>query len=349
MLNPHFPSWLTASRGFFATWIVLRHLSANSMGPASWILDYLPRLKTFDIPTTYFFMLSGLIFTLGKTHASGFASIRHFWFARIGRLYPLYLLAVVFSAPIGWKFSGGDWDVFLRNGLAEMTLTQGWLFEQGHSWLTVGWFMSSVAFCYFFYPVLAPPIQRRSVGFLAFLILGLGALTLALGIHVDEKARTDAIAETVRRTPAFPLLLFVQGIAAGELLNRGRRVALLPIGLALLIGGAWVIMHETPNGHHYLVGGALWLLPLVLLSYVPVSAPASLVSYGELGFTLYMLHWPIYIYSRGLLKAAGLAPWLTSPVYLVLILSVIILLSRWVYNNFERPIQDRIRKLARAS
>lgn len=101
-------------------------------------------------PTNAFFIVSGLIFALGRPVALDWPSAKKLWIARMGRLYPLYALVVLACAPIGWVAAKGDLGVFAVSGLADLTFMQGWL-EAPHyaSWLLVGWFVSSLAFCYF--------------------------------------------------------------------------------------------------------------------------------------------------------------------------------------------------------
>lgn len=92
--------WLTAARAFFVTWIILRHISAEG-GMAGWVRDVWPQINVFDVPTNFFFLLSGVMFSTGRAMTSEPGSSAAFWKSRLSRLAPVYLCAVLISAPIG--------------------------------------------------------------------------------------------------------------------------------------------------------------------------------------------------------------------------------------------------------
>jgi peptidoglycan/LPS O-acetylase OafA/YrhL len=82
---------------------------------------------------------------------------------------------------------------------------------------------------------------------------------------------------------------------------------------------------------------------LLLVIHIKAEPPVWTARLGELGFTLYLLHWPAFIYSKNLLKRAGLEEHIGSPIYLVALLTVLIPLSYLVYHRFERPLQRWIK------
>lgn len=336
--------WLTVLRGVFITWIVLRHFSHKG-GPASWISDALPGFRTFDIPTTCFFVLSGLIFALGKVPEFGWSAIKSFWLARIGRLYPLYALAVLACAPIGWVAAKGDPGVFAFSGFADLTFLQGWFREPHYaSWLLVGWFMSSLAFCYLVYPIIAPFILRLRPAWLILLAVALALYAWAMGIYWDAVATDRTSVEMVRRIPAASLPLFALGVCFGALVNQGLIRLASRIATAMALITVYVLGMMTPNGWHLFVATPLWPAILLPTFFIRTAPPAWAVLYGELGFTLYMLHWPLLIYSKKLLKLAGLGEHFSSPPYLMALLLILIPMAYVVYNRFERPAQGWLRR-----
>lgn len=327
---------MTAARGFFATWIVFRHIGYGPLG------DYFTEsslVNIFDVPTTFFFILSGVIFSWGKPASFGIEPAKKFWMARLSRLYPLYFLVVLLCAPIGWKSAPGDWGMFLKSGISELLFVQGWITPGDYRpWLMVGWFMSSIALCYFLYPLLAPIIQGLSNGALLTLTFLLSFLCWFLGIYVDQNAQIEFAAECARRIPTTPLPIFLLGISLGTLLTRGPRY-LLPITAFLLLLTLWVLNVEINNGYPLIVAGPLWLIVIYALSFARFPAPKWLEAYGECGFTVYMLHWPMHLYSRGTLKAIGLGGWVDTPYYVPAVFVMVVAASILVHRHFEIPTQ----------
>lgn len=327
---------MTAARGFFATWIVFRHIG---YGPFEGCFKEDSLINIFDVPTTFFFILSGVIFSWGKPASPSFDFARRFWTARLSRLYPLYFAIVILCAPIGWKSSQGEWGTFLLSGFSELFFIQGWLEPGSHKpWLMVGWFMSSIALCYFLYPLIAPIVQRLSNYSLIILLVLLSSLCWSLGIFVDQNAQIEFAAECARRIPTTPLPIFFMGITLGTLLTRGTAF-LLPVVVLLFLSTIYVLEFRIVNGFPLIVGGGLWLIVTYGLSFAKFPAPHWLQIYGECGFTIYMLHWPIHLYSRGTLKALGYADLAATPYYVPAVFVIVVVASLFVHKHFELPAQ----------
>jgi peptidoglycan/LPS O-acetylase OafA/YrhL len=331
---------MTAARGFFATWIVFRHVGYGPLEP--YISEH-SLVNIFDVPTTFFFILSGVIFSWGKKYELDWQTTRRFWFARVVRLYPLYAATVIASAPIGWKSANGDHATFWLSGISELLFVQGWL-PPGvfRPWLMVGWFMSSIALCYLIFPLITPTIQKFSNSALFLLVCMLAALCWTIGLYVDQHAQVEFAAESARRIPIMPLPIFLLGISLGTLMTRNA-TGLLKLTFALHVVTILILSHFfAPGGYPLIVAGPLWMLGVVLISDVKFSAPSWLVSYGECGFTIYMIHWPMHLYLRGSLKALGLSDWVQSIYYVPVLFIGVVIASLLIFKYFELPFQRRL-------
>ena len=106
---------------------------------------------------SFFFVLSGVTAGLslaGKTVDPGIRSVSSFLWKKVRKIYPLYFLTTMFAVIFSGipellmhsDFAG------LRPGLIQLgknlLLIQSWFPEGGHSFNTVGWFLSSLFFLY---------------------------------------------------------------------------------------------------------------------------------------------------------------------------------------------------------
>jgi len=342
-VRPRFP-WLTALRGFFAVWIVLNHLGNPSFGPAPWIDDvlHIVDLRTFDLPTTGFFVLSGIIFGSGRQPAPGLVGARGFWRARLARIYPIYLLALLACAPRGWVKSGGDLPTFLLSGLCEALFLQGWVEGMpGYVlWNPVGWFMSCIALCYLAFPLVSRWILRPS-GTTRLLVAGLLAAlaTDALGVLTSSGTLPGTLRE-IRYFPPYSLPAFVLGCVLGALLGRGAKVAALGLTVAasFLAATTIALLFESQRFFFMVLAGPL-SLGVVALSLVPRRPPAPFIGLGEVAFTVYMMHWTLHLWFDSATRWIGIQSAYRSPLGLVVYLVALVTLSRILYSRFERPLQ----------
>jgi peptidoglycan/LPS O-acetylase OafA/YrhL len=296
---------LTGLRFFAALWVVLFHLCAYWRAglllglPGGAVLT--PLLLRGDQGVPLFFVLSGFILAHAY-HGPGGAlrgSYRAFWVARVARIYPVYLLALVASfAPALWF--GHHAPHLALSMLATPFLLQGWL-PDGLAWNAPGWSLCTEAVFYAFFPLMLAPLWR--LGRPGLLLLASSAAAVLVqgacrGAHLDPF------------WPIWWLPHFVAGIAAAHMRARGD--ALTPwcgplaaaLALALLVVG-------TPRT---ILPGAL-VLPFaaLLLALARADSPSTstdrsrwslsfarllgsppLVLLGEASYALYLLHYPVW-------------------------------------------------------
>lgn len=287
--------WLTALRGFFAAWIILNHIGSPFFGPAAWIEDHLHlvSLRKFDIPTTGFFILSGIIFGLGRQPAPGWGGAMAFWRARLARIYPIYILTLLACLPRGWFKSGGDVTGFLLSGLTEALFLQGWgLTGDWYArWNPIGWFMSCIAFCYLLFPWISRwVLSAKSV----LALCGFGALaalaTQALGVMTSHGTLPGSH-DAIRYFPAYCVPAFVLGGVTGALLRQrelGATLGLLALGSALAVLSLGLLFKSYE--FCFMVLAAPIALAIVGICHLPLAPPGFMMWQGEIAFTLYMTH-----------------------------------------------------------
>ncbi|WIG95093.1 acyltransferase [Myxococcus sp. SDU36] len=318
-----------------------------------------------------FFVLSGFVLAWNYLDADGHmeASPRAFWAARVARLYPVYVLAFLLSAPatIAGSVMTNGWEVAAAKlavgGALALVLLQAWVPRLALYWNPPGWSVAVEACFYGLFPRLAKGLSRLKPSWLPVAlggawVLGLLPPLLYLALSPDGPGPVDVHASgpwlmalkfnPLARLPEFlfGVLLgwcFVRERAAGGVKSSGAVLAAL--GTALLVAaGAAGARVPYPLMHNALLapasgllmyglargGGALgWLLSRPLL-----------VELGGASYALYLLQSPVLAAVRGL-KSWG-APWTEVPTVVgVLLLGVPA--SLCVHRFVESPLRSRVR------
>lgn len=236
---------LTGARFFAALWVVLYH-STTDFGFASWLQQLQgPSHSAFGVlvmrvirlgplGVDFFFLLSGFILAYQYLAADGRVrgGKRAFWIARVGRIYPVYLLAIVLGLL-----------TYLRDApapsLAALTIASHVLLIQ--SWIPAAvplnlnppaWSLAAEALFYALFPFLLPACARLGrLGRRALLVAAGGAWAVYTLLHVGFAvlaARWAAGSDPtwgfiVAFNPLVQLPEFLVGLALGLSFVQGKR------------------------------------------------------------------------------------------------------------------------------
>jgi peptidoglycan/LPS O-acetylase OafA/YrhL len=375
----HLPE-LTSMRFAAAMVVLLGHFAAFVEFPR-WIA---PMLGGYGV--SFFFVLSGFILTYRywDEFAAGvrFAAYRRYFAARVARVYPSYVLAlllitVLFAVieqlrPGAVSLPGNTLVSWIVNLLALQTFAKSWATQQ--LWNGPAWSISTEFCFYALFPFILVLLARRAST--------LRALFAALAFTVAYGAATQAailwlvighgwdrwfwLELAASRNIVWRLPEFLVGVIAarlcygghfGWLASRGVRDALLLAGLAgvvLLNYAPWPPdTQETAflvNRHFRLDLGYMLPFACILVALAagptfatPVLARRAGVFLGEASYGIYIYHW-IFWMSLDHYKAAG------HPVSAGLVTAMValtILFASASYAWFERPARNLIRsKLA---
>lgn len=263
-VSPRFINSLTGIRAVAALWVLFGHYSnylLDDFGvPVGTIFQ--PIFDSAWVGVDLFFVLSGFIIAhtyLDEFKANKFKSSSNFWWKRISRLYPVYLLTTLATTllflvaiSIGYKFNHGSgevltWGVFVTNILG----VQEWI---GYPSINQpSWSVSAEFFAYLIFPVLAVLFLRVN-NRVVLLSLGLACV----GFLFFESAITFV-------SPRIWQVVFE--FSLGALVYKGTR-------------GGWLgsISFRSANA----VRPACWVLAIVLLYFAGLNhsewhAPLALV------------------------------------------------------------------------
>ena len=362
---------LTFLRFLAACWVMTFHMhcvGAFSWGPA-WLQGIISRAA---VAVTFFFLLSGFI--LVYTYAGREIDLKRFWNARLARIYPVYLLSLLLTAPgFFWtathanSFPGAAWfgqHLGLTTALV-LTMQQSWVPLAAIAWNAVCWAISVEVFFYILFPLLLKHMSRWSLTQLATLAVlsWLAAVSLA-GLYV--KFSPDGLQMSPWNMPDGHFWLH---------LLKFNPLVRLPEFIAGMACGLWFLRigHESRRATALIAGGSALLLAILVLGrHIPypilhtgLAAPAFAAIIcgfalrpswsdfldrkffrllGESSFSLFMLH-GIVVYIPLFAGGDSATHTMPTPTALRCLIGVTlgIALGLAVFRWVEEPLRKKLR------
>jgi peptidoglycan/LPS O-acetylase OafA/YrhL len=364
---------LTTLRFFAALLVVVFHHGQSAFASAPSWCQSLTKGGYVGVP--FFFVLSGFILAYNYLPRAreGTLDNRRFWVARLARVYPVYVVALLLSAPIFWLLlwqrMSPD-DAISRFGVQMVLsfgLIQSWIPSWAFAWNGPAWSLSVEAFFYLTFPFLMKHLNAKGRwGLLAGFFSAAVALLMA-----GRVSGWNAIASAQQvlgwANPLLWLPLFVLGICMGELRLerraslpiRGKRAVWLGVFTAWLM--ALIVLAITSSLQRksqlllcYAVAAPCALLILLLaMDGNPISrflSGSSLVLMGEASYSLYILHRPIHDWFGWIEKHWGIFSTGTTggfALYLATCLMMSMVALKWIeypcrdwIKRWYRPVQD---------
>jgi peptidoglycan/LPS O-acetylase OafA/YrhL len=349
---------LTGLRCFAALNIVFFHFSNPQ-----WFGFLAPVVNAGYASVSFFILLSGFVLAYnysGRARSGELGKVR-FWTARFTRLYPIYLLSLVFGLQtLPTEYGVHSHGMFWTGIVLTPVLLQGWIPEIATFWNTPAWTMSTEAFFCLLFPWLARwKRPERITALLARLggvwILGMipGLLYMIYkpdGIAHPDRWSSGHWLQALKFTPMPHLASFVFGILLAdldEMVGRAGRLRLvLGIGgFAAILG----ILELGPMVPYPILHDSL-LMPLfgcVILGLAGENLIAAffglrpLVFVGEASYCLYLLHFNLWnlIHDSHVLNLLGVSrfdPWISY--------ALLIALALLALHLVEKPAQRQLRK-----
>jgi len=339
---------LTSLRFFAAIHVVVYHMLTDSAYAA------VPLLHNF-VASGYtgiflFFILSGFILAYNYREVP---DRRQFWVSRFARIYPVYLLVLLFGfAYVLAPATPPTSYIWIRLGLSA-TLLQAWYAPFVDSFNPPGWTLSVEAFFYLLFPFVLAPLRRagRAI-FLAWCAVYLAVFCVPLLLRwwmPLSQTPLEAAHFLVRGTiPPLHLPMFLIGVYLGmSYLKRaggdgGGRVALVAAAGASLVLLCWA---PAP----LLLPIRTWLLIVAYAALIYCLARVRrgwltsrvMVLGGEISFSIYILQMPVMRAVLAVTRRLGIGYY--GGVAAVLV--TLIPLSFLAYRFVELPARVAIRKL----
>jgi peptidoglycan/LPS O-acetylase OafA/YrhL len=370
--KPHLQS-LTGLRFFAAIYVVLFHHGGQGL---SGLPEYVGKFFRYGyVSVSLFFILSGFVlaYTYLDTKNESSIAIPRFWVARFARVYPLYLFALIVSAPafISKLSELGAVRAFLT-GISSLTLLQAWTPWTVAIWNTPTWAVSVEVCCYLMFPFVAIWINKLTSRNIIFIsgILWLSSLIfpianlLVIDRLLGEKSiwMTFIIYGTIFHVPQFLI-----GVCLGVIFLRKQdklitklpsysQVALLTMGLAIAV---CIVLVQSSKIPYELLNNGL-LAPLFCLFIWTLSERRGVIAkllsvpflllLGEASYAIYLLQNPWLSFlklvvdksaKQGLLSANFFDSFWFLSGYLLSLIAISIAALVWIEKPCRKYILSR--------
>jgi len=313
---PNLPA-LTGVRFFAAMAVMLFHYGAGFAVRAHMPAPITHLLHNGFLGVSLFFVLSGFIITYSHfAQTMPAQAIRRFYWARIARIYPVYLLALVLALPVLTA------PLPLPNALAVLTMTQSWTTPASHlgmSWVMQAWTLSVEAAFYILFPFYWPVVRRMGRTGTIALAVACAVFIVAFGVPtVSPGVRTvPLLGEQVwTLIPLFRMAEFTYGMAICHIFMRWplfsrqhpanpRIASALEIGLALGMIAVLVTADSPQAKGVFTVLTGLFILVTAHGAGVVsrLMSTRALLLLGGASYSMYILQQPIHSLCQALVRA----------------------------------------------
>ena len=308
---------------------------------------------------TFFFVLSG--FVMGIAYLKKDISIRGYLWARVSRIMPVYLLAllmVVISYVILNK------EINFISLLLNLTLMQSWVSPHPLSLNGPGWSLSVEAFFYISFPFILYSIKKYSLSSVHIVLYALAiwcithiitTVTLNNGFYGGFPSYSH---DKIAYFPLTHLCSFLFGISGAIWILETKHTTYKKTPVLLLVLVVFSSIVIILNNKNFIMNqfelklafGSSLLSPLFLIFIISITLCRSkiinifslypLVLLGEASYSLYILQKPIYqIYTKYISGALSLEASIDFYVYF----TFLTLISITTFLLFEKPANKLLR------
>ncbi len=337
---------LTGIRFFAALYVFVFHFGAGfaqARNAPTLVVNFLTN-GFFGV--SIFFVLSGFI--LSYTYQAGVGSLRDYAFARLARIYPVYLLALLVTLPVAKEAFGPG------GALAVLTMVQSWTSfksEFGYTWLMQAWTLSIELAFYLSFPALIYVLAKASKLQVVALLIATAAIVVGLGIPVMAPGTPTSLFMPWTSHVPLPLLRateFVLGILVCRLwLQRGQmsnpeRSGDLVVGV--LLAGIVAALALSVDVHALGLATVLFAALIYFCAgstgyFARFMGSAPLQLLGGASYAMYLLQNPVREWIRVLVPSPSMQQWI-NPI-------VLIGLSILVFLFYEKPARQAVLRFSR--
>lgn len=355
--SPTAPLYLTR---FIAAYLVLiLHYIPDS------IMKAYPLTHLFGEPVNYFFFLSGFVMMVSNKKCIDLASKRidldrrDFWIRRFARIYPMYILALLFTVLFHYTVREIDPSVSKKIWLESIGVSR-WFFPASINF--PDWSVCCEFLFYLLFPFALVWVVRKSWSKLTAIVLGLFLVNIVFAIvywhmmprllSLHDSSLYKTLVETIYLHPIFKFTIFLFGCLAGRVYLSSSWMATIRkySMLILLTSLAGIIFTCRFVGleHRYVIdAGILCLLyfPLVLSICSLKGTTLKMLSLkpflflGEISYGIYIMQVPVAYYFKHFLTAdqnfTSLGMFFLYTLSLILVCSVL-------YYVYEVPAKKMI-------
>ena len=355
---------LTSLRFFAAALVVAFHYDPDKLiRLPAFVQNW---LETGYEAVTFFFLLSGFVLSyvyFGSDPGRTNTSLRAFFIARFGRLFPAYYFSLLIALPFFLAPSFFEDHPASPNhvyhGLLVVTSLQSWWPPAALAWNPPAWSVSVEWFLYATFPVIAWATRFIPGGVFLVLSFLLVAAVAAFRVLVMEPLMEDEPEKWrsfVLFFPLFHLPQFIFGIALGRVHLIGPKLPPAFAGWLFTAGavGLMVLFSDLQDLPPRIRSNAVLAIFFSMLIYGAAQeghyayralSVRPLVYLGNISYAMYAVHQPLEFYwewQGPREQGWGLPSYLDFALYFLLVVAV----AAFCYRFVETPLRHRIRRWA---
>jgi len=340
----YFPQ-LTLTRFIFAFLILVYHAGRDAFPFNIEIIDILFRVRR---ETSFFFLLSGFMLTIGYWERIGKLNVIHYFMGRVARIYPVYLVSIAMTLPL--YMYGIAPNIDINPVLVNLFLVQGCFTQYLLSMNPPSWSLSVLWFFYALFPFLLRRVLRMSrmaSTTFTWLLWTASVVSYAIILEIIGGRETSASHRFFLYGPLLHLNVFVMGIWSAILfkeahgrIRQKQSTALIVVSIVTMI--IVLLFVKNPDSRLFQNGIFAPLFVMLIfglitdrswLSRILTSRPCVLL--GEISYCVYILQWPVINYTGILMRRLGISVTPTERFYIIL--AILLVVSFSVHSLVEKP------------
>jgi peptidoglycan/LPS O-acetylase OafA/YrhL len=335
---------LTFTRFIAAISIVIFHFGKKIFPFNSEYIDFL--FKQANIGVSYFFILSGFIMIISYRNKDNINAIDYYK-NRFARIYPIYLLGLLFYLPIRIMLYPLDVTLFFH-----LSMLQAWFPGWIMSYNFPGWSVSVELFFYILFPFLFNYFYCKKSNFKRYFIVIIFIWTISqiiFNYFINSPFYRGDPSRSHELLFYFPLLHlneFLIGNLAGLFYLKKHKVLQKNYDLLILFLITIIILVlKFPFGlsyHDGLLG--IVFIPLILAislnngRITQLLSKKPLIFLGEISYSLYIYQLPVFYYCKNLPINNLILAFFVKTI-------ILIVLSSLSYLYIETPLREKIKKI----
>lgn len=311
-----------------------------------------PFLTSGSEMVTFFFVLSGFVLWISQSTRK--FSTRKYFFARVGRIYPIHILALII---VVWLNYGINSKNNLTGLLLSVPLVQSWFPTYSTAFNFPSWSLAVEMFFYITFPMLLFVIKKSKVSPKKLFIIAITfwLFTQLVLINLFNSENSLVIKQLVNYFPPSHLCSFVLGISVGLIYTENAKrieyrkpwfvlASFLLIYLILQHPLKNILGYKIPLGSSFLA--PIFAVPIIALAFTKNKINEFLGNrvfklLGEASYGVYVFHMPLYV----LIKKFSPDFFTTDNGFYIYSVCLIII-SIIIFYAIEKPLNKTIRRLA---
>ena len=346
---------LTSLRFFFALIVFLSHIKFIPESEVFLYQIFNLLFRQGAIGVSFFFILSGFVLALNYKNRikEKEVSFKEFWIARVARIYPLYLITLLFSVPLSFQLNINSLSFWIQGLIANIFLVQSFIphIDVYYGPNGPGWSISNELFFYLLFPFLIVILSRYSKAISWGLIL---LLLIPLGVYLspDDLHEFLFYINPIARLADFFIGILLFRLYELEIFSawfqskfRANFSEISAIGLFALF---FAVSRYIPTGYLY---SSFYWIPMATIIFIfsyQAGSVSDLLSnkffilLGEISYGFYL--WHIIVIHYVYFFIYRFFPFPNSYLVLVAIFLATLIISYLSYKIIEIPTNRYIRK-----